>query len=116
MSASQAAVAEPIVRPATKKPNPKPKRQPRYHVVLWDDPIHTFQYVTEMLQKLFHHTDSEALKIAQEVDKRGRAICYTTSKEVAEFKRDQIHGFGPDPYSSKPAGSMAASIEPAESA
>ncbi len=111
MSASDTAVAEPVVRPIPKKP--KPKRPPRYNVVLWDDPVHTYDYVIEMMQKLFHHSAIQAFKIAEEVDKRGRAICYTTSKEVAELKRDQIHEFGSDPHSSSPNGSMAASIEPA---
>lgn len=87
---------------------------PRYHVILWDDPIHTYDYVIEMMQKLFHHSAIQALKIAQEVDASGRAICFTTSKEVAELKRDQIQAYGNDPMSSHPNnGSMSASIEPA---
>lgn len=87
---------------------------PRYHVILWDDPIHTYDYVIEMMQKLFHHSAIQALKIAKEVDASGRAICYTTSKEVAELKRDQIQAYGNDPMSSHPNnGSMSASIEPA---
>lgn len=116
MSASQTAVEEPIVRSVPKQSKPKPKRQPRYNVILWDDPVHTYNYVIEMMQKLFHHSPIEAFKIATEVDKKGKAICYTTSKEVAELKRDQIHAFGADPHSRSPSGSMAASIEPAESA
>ncbi len=36
MAASDSAVAEPIVRPVTKKP--APKKPPRYNVILWDDP------------------------------------------------------------------------------
>ena len=113
MSASQTAVEEPIVRPRPKNKDPKRKQPPRYHVVLWDDPVHTYTYVIEMMQKLFHHSAVDALRIATEVDKRGKAICCTTSKEVAELKRDQIHGYGSDPHSRSPSGSMAASIEPA---
>ncbi|XZE42823.1 ATP-dependent Clp protease adaptor ClpS [Pirellulaceae bacterium SH467] len=110
MAASDSAVAEPIVRPIAKKP--APKRPPRYNVILWDDPIHTYDYVIEMMQRLFHHSAIEALKIAEEVDTKGRAVCYTTSKEVAELKRDQIQAYGSDPHSSSPNGSMSASIEP----
>ncbi len=47
-----------------------------------------------MMQRLFHHSAIEALKIAEEVDTKGRAVCYTTSKEVAELKRDQIQAMG----------------------
>jgi ATP-dependent Clp protease adaptor protein ClpS len=115
MSDSNAAVAEPVVRSKPRK-RPKPKQPPKYNVILWDDPIHTYDYVIEMMQKLFHHTSIQAFKIAEEVDKSGRAICYTTNKEVAEFKRDQIQAYGNDPMSSHPSsGSMSASIEPAMS-
>ena len=88
---------------------------PRYNVILWDDPVHTYDYVIGMMQKLFHHSAIQAMKIAEEVDKTGRAICFTTSQEVAELKRDQIQAYGGDPQSSSPSGSMSASIEPAMS-
>ncbi len=110
MADSNSAVADPVVRES--KPKPVPKRPRQYNVVLWDDPVHTYDYVIEMMQKLFHHSSIQALKIAEEVDKSGRAICYTTNKEVAEFKRDQIQAYGSDPHSSSPNGSMSASIEP----
>ncbi|MEQ1825584.1 MAG: ATP-dependent Clp protease adaptor ClpS [Pirellula sp.] len=110
MDSNTAVVEEPIVRP-TRQP-PKTKKQPRYHVILWDDPEHTFEYVIEMMQSLFHKSATEGRRIAEEVDRSGRAICLTTTREHAELKRDQIRGFGSDPYSMKSKGSMAASIEP----
>jgi ATP-dependent Clp protease adaptor protein ClpS len=110
MSDSNAAVAEPVVTP--KKTPPKSKKQPRYHVVLWDDPEHTWEYVIEMMQSLFYLSPTQGRKIADEVDRTGRAICMTTTMEHAELKRDQIKAFGTDPYSKKSKGSMSASIEP----
>ena len=110
MFESNTAVAEPIVRPKNQKP--KNKKQPRYHVILWDDPEHTFEYVIEMMQNLFRLNPADGHRIAEEVDRTGRAICLTTTREHAELKRDQIRGFGKDPYSQKSTGSMAASIEP----
>lgn len=87
---------------------------PPYHVILLNDDDHTYEYVIAMLQVLFGHPREKGMKLAEEVDKRGRAIVLTTSKEHAELKRDQIHSFGPDPFSSKNcAGSMSAVIEPA---
>jgi len=83
-------------------------------VILLNDDDHTYDYVINMLQVLFGHPKEKGMQIAEEVDKRGRAIVLTTSKEHAELKRDQIHSFGPDPLSSKNcAGSMSAVIEPA---
>jgi len=52
--------------------------------------------------------------MAQIVDRAGRVICETTHKERAEFKRDQILGFGADPFIASCKGSMTATIEPAE--
>ncbi len=90
----------------------KPKRQPRYHVVLWNDDDHTYQYVVAMLTKLFGHPVVTGLKMALEVDTKGRVVVLTTTKEHAELKRDQIHAFGADRLVARSKGSMSASIEP----
>ncbi|MEK6247882.1 MAG: ATP-dependent Clp protease adaptor ClpS [Planctomycetales bacterium] len=91
---------------------PKPKRQPRYHVLLWNDESHTFDYVVRMLKHLFGHIESSGYQMAQEVDTRGRAIVLTTTMEHAELKRDQIHSFGKDDFIKGCQGSMSSSIEP----
>ena len=49
-----------------------------------------------------------------EVDTTGRVILLTTTKEHAELKRDQIHGFGKDFLLARSKGPMSAIIEPAE--
>ena len=90
----------------------KPKRQPRYQVVLWDDDDHSYEYVIRMMMDLFHHSFEKGLQIAKEVDGSGRAICLTTTKEHAELKRDQIHAYGKDTLIKRCSGSMWASIEP----
>jgi ATP-dependent Clp protease adaptor protein ClpS len=115
-------VTETIVR-TTKKPRPKkereaqdppPKRQPPYNVVLLNDDDHTYQYVILMLQQLFGYPWEKGYQMACEVDTTGRVIVLTTTKEHAELKRDQIHAFGADPFSSRECkGSMSAVIEPA---
>ncbi|MEZ6094728.1 MAG: ATP-dependent Clp protease adaptor ClpS [Pirellulaceae bacterium] len=109
MEENSVAVAEPIVR--TKSKN-KPKRQPRYHVILWNDNDHTYEYVMIMMKSLFGHQLEHSFQIAKEVDKSGRAICLTTTKEHAELKRDQIHAFGRDDLLPRCQGSMTATIEP----
>lgn len=111
---SKSAVAEPEAQVSTRKApqQTKPKRQPRYNVILWDDSEHTFDYVIGMMQQLFGHTLERALSLAKEVDSSGRAICLTTTLEHAELKRDQIHAFGKDPMATKCSGSMSSSIEP----
>lgn len=89
------------------------KRQPPYNVILLNDDDHSYDYVIGMLQQLFGHPPEKGFMMAEEVDKTGRVIVLTTSKEHAELKRDQIHAFGPDPYIPRCQGSMSAEIEPA---
>lgn len=114
---SKTAVAEPdedvAVAPREKK-REKPKHQPPYHVILWDDDDHSYEYVILMMRKIFGHPVEKGMEIAVEVDTRGRAICLTTTLEHAELKRDQIHAFGKDDLIARCKGSMSASIEPTE--
>jgi ATP-dependent Clp protease adaptor protein ClpS len=90
------------------------KKQPPYHVVLHNDDDHTFEYVIEMLKKLFAHPVPKGFQMAYEVHTQGRVIVDTTSKERAELKRDQIHAYGADHRLPRCKGSMSATIEPAE--
>ena len=106
-----AELVEETVRRQRARSDRKPKRQPRYHVILWDDQDHTDTYVFNMLQELFGHPRTKGFQIAEEVDLRGRAIILTTTKEHAELKRDQIHAFGKDDLVGGCAGSMWSSIE-----
>jgi ATP-dependent Clp protease adaptor protein ClpS len=52
--------------------------------------------------------------MACEVDRAGRVIVETTTRERAELKRDQIHSYGADWRISHCRGSMSAIVEPAE--
>lgn len=91
----------------------KPKKQPRYHVVLWDDPDHSYDYVILMMKDLFRRPIESGFQIAKEVDTSGKAIVLTTTLEHAELKRDQIHAYGKDELLARCKGSMSATIEPA---
>jgi len=109
---SKTAVAEPDQVVATEADSrQKPRRQPRYNVILWDDNDHTYEYVIRMLRKLFGHSLEQGYEIARQVDSTGRAICLTTTKEHAELKRDQIHAYGKDDGIPRCKGSMSSSIE-----
>src|SRR5688572_24094961 len=112
MEKAKAAVAVPEEqtkpKPGKKK---KPRRQPRYNVILWNDDDHTFEYVIRMMMDLFRHSPEKGFLIAKEVDSTGRAICLTTTLEHAELKRDQIHAFGPDDTIARCKGAMSATIE-----
>jgi ATP-dependent Clp protease adaptor protein ClpS len=91
----------------------RPKRQPPYHVILWNDDDHTYAYVIAMLMELFGYTAEKGYQLAEEVDTTGRAIVMTTTREHAELKRDQVHAYGKDALVDECKGSMRATIEPA---
>jgi ATP-dependent Clp protease adaptor protein ClpS len=97
-----------------RKTKPRTSKLPPYNVVLLDDDDHSYAYVIEMLGDLFGYDVDKALRMAEEVDGSGRVIVFTTHKEHAELKCDQIHGYGADPRDDNCQGSMSAVIEPAE--
>ena len=117
VSSKQSAVAEPDVavpeKEKKKKRKPKrtpPRKMPMYHVILWNDNDHSYDYVVEMMRKLFGYQQERGVQIAKEVDKTGKAVCVTTTLEHAELKRDQIHAYGPDKEIKRCKGSMSATI------
>ena len=87
---------------------------PLYRVVLLDDNDHTYDYVIEMLQKIFIFTLEQAYRHAEEVDRRGRTVLITCELSEAEFARDQIHAYGPDWRLPRSKGSMSAVVERAQ--
>ena len=68
-----------------------------------------------MVGQLFGYGREKAYIMAREVDTTGRVILETTVLERAEFKRDQIHAYGPDSRIERCQGSMSAVVEPAAS-
>lgn len=90
----------------------KPKILPPYNVILMNDNDHTVVYVVNMLKKIFGYPDEKGTKMAKEVDKEGRCIVWTGTKELAELKQEQIHSYGPDKMIARCKGSMTAVLEP----
>jgi ATP-dependent Clp protease adaptor protein ClpS len=84
-----------------------------YRVVLLDDDDHTYDYVIEMLRKIFIFSAEQALNHAREVDSTGRTPLITCELPEAEYARDQIHGYGADWRMPQSKGSMSAVVEPA---
>ena len=86
---------------------------PLYRVELLDDNDHTYDYVIEMLQKIFIFSMDQAYRHAEEVDTAGRTVLITCELPEAEFARDQIQAYGPDWRLPRSKGSMSAVVEPA---
>ncbi len=103
-------VSRPKTRTATTTAT---RRQPPYHVIVLNDEEHTFEYVIEMLAKLFNHARTQGEALAWTIHTQGRAVVFTTHKELAELKRDQVLAYGPDPRMAKSKGPLDCYIEPA---
>jgi ATP-dependent Clp protease adaptor protein ClpS len=101
----------PVATPAAKDLREE-QRESLFHVVLLDDDDHTYDYVIEMLQKLFALSAEAALRHAVEVDATGRTIVITCERTPAEFARDQIQSYGADPRMPNSKGSMSAVLVP----
>ena len=95
------AVAEPPAETKTKSQpkkdsKNKPKKQPPYAVIVHNDEDHTWQYVIEVLQRVCGHPEEKAFLLTRQIHFSGKAAVWTGALEVAELKRDQIRGYGPD--------------------
>jgi ATP-dependent Clp protease adaptor protein ClpS len=91
----------------------KTRRLPPYNVVILNDEEHSFPYVIELLTKIFRHSVATAEELALRIHATGRAIVFTTHKELAELKRDQVIAYGPDPLYEGSKGPLRCYVEPA---
>ncbi len=107
-----ALMANPSAAPDTETAEPD-QLVPLYRVVLLDDDDHTYDYVIEMLQRIFIFTMEQAYRHAEEVDRCGRTVIIICELPQAEFARDQIQSYGADWRLPRSKGSMSAVVEPA---
>lgn len=94
-------------------PQGRTRHEPRWYVILHDDQLHTYQYVIEMVVKLFSTTPQQAFMHAVEVDTQGFTILARLPKPEAIEKRDAILKYGGDPLMQTTV-SMKATIEPVD--
>ena len=104
-------MAKPSIAPETEVIE-RDQLVPLYRVVLLDDNDHTYDYVIEMLQKIFIFTTEEAYRHAEEVDRCGRTVLITCELPQAEYAQEQIHTYGPDWRLARSKGPMSAVVEP----
>ena len=62
-----------------------------YKVILLNDDYTTFDFVIEILQKIFNKTQQEAINLTFKVDREGSAIVGIYPYEIAEMKVHQVH-------------------------
>ena len=85
----------------------KSRLGPRWKVILLNDDVTTFQFVTQLLQSLFHKPHPEAVRLTREIHETGSALITVTSFEHAELYVQQVRSLA------RPRGfPLTATIEP----
>lgn len=95
-----------VLEPKTKE-RVEPRVAPRFKVVLWNDDVTTFEFVTDLLVSLFRKPLGEARKLTQEVHDSGSAVVVITSLERGELYVEQVQSLA------RPRGfPLTATLEP----
>ncbi len=85
----------------------KTRLAPQWKVILHNDDVTTFEFVIELLIKIFHKERAEAVRLTNLVHHTGLAIVEITSRERAELYVDQVKSLA------RPRGfPLTATIEP----
>jgi ATP-dependent Clp protease adaptor protein ClpS len=105
---------QPAPHASAKSFDKKVEQLQQWNVVLMKDQDHSYNYVTSMLREVFKLPAARAVEVASRLDRQGRAVCCTSHKEHAEFKREQVLGFGRDTLVDRSSGSMNAVLERCE--
>ncbi len=113
MGTSYAAVAEPDTTPDERPADARPRLQPPYAVVVYNDDEHTFPYVVETFMKVFGYPAEKCYQLAESIHIEGRGVVWSGTRELAELKRDQIRSAGPDFYAARKVDfPLGVTIEP----
>lgn len=73
------------------KQDRKVRRPKKYHIIFHNDDYTPFEFVEELLMKVFRRTADEAAAIASSVDKTGTGVAGTYTHEVAETKHSRAN-------------------------
>ena len=72
------------------EPRKKTALPKRYKVIFHNDDYTTMEYVVDVLRRIFHKSETEALYIMLTVHKKGRAVAAVYPRDVAETKVAEV--------------------------
>jgi len=78
---------------AVQEAEPKLKKPPLYQVILLNDDYTPMEFVVHILENFFNMDRETAVRIMMQVHTRGKGICGTYTREVAETKVIQVNEY-----------------------
>lgn len=78
---------------AVQESSPKLKRPSMYNVVLLNDDYTPMEFVVEILEIFFAMDRESATRVMLAVHTRGKAVCGTFTRDIAETKSAQVNQF-----------------------
>ncbi|KPA18344.1 ATP-dependent Clp protease adaptor protein ClpS [Candidatus Magnetomorum sp. HK-1] len=69
---------------------------PMYKVIMYNDHYTTMEFVVYILEKIFHKSLKEAVRIMLNIHNKGLGICGVYPAEVAETKIQTVHQIARD--------------------
>lgn len=69
---------------------PKTAKPPRYVVVVFNDDFTPYEFVVEVLQRVFRMDTQAAIATMMAIHRRGAAPCGTYPRDVAETKAAEV--------------------------
>src|SRR5262245_48549940 len=91
----------------------KTRRVPPYNVILENDDHHSMEFVIGVLQKALGFSAERAYQHMMLAHNSGQAIVWTSPREVAELKMEQMQSIHETQSGGKNLGPLGVRIQPA---
>jgi ATP-dependent Clp protease adaptor protein ClpS len=87
---------------------------PRFHLILMNDNMHSYEYVIDLLRQEFGLPFGKALALTRAIDANGRGVVFTGTRAEVDLKLERVLAAGPAPALPTSTGPLRVLVEDAE--